>query len=146
MAADPTFAVTRDNGDLVTVTVDRLNVFEDSPTAIVLKIGVTGSKLPADLRQAINVGPLQIEISATAGDAIAELRLTEAEALRDALTGMLQQLDRPTREGQLLAAVEVARRTIDLLVEKRGAYDEELDEWVTTLHQLDTTREATDVE
>lgn len=74
----------------VLAELDRTNVFEDSPTAVVLTIEGKPT-LAGDEQQAVTCGPIMISIDIPDADAVAVLKLSEAAALRDALTELLKE-------------------------------------------------------
>jgi hypothetical protein len=73
----------------LTLELDRSNVFEDSPTAIVLTL--YGVPYGADEEQAVTCGPLRFSIDIPDADAVTSLRLSEAAAVRDALSRLLDE-------------------------------------------------------
>src|SRR4051794_36320871 len=79
---------------VVRLTIDRQNVFEDSPTAIEIQLG--GRAMTFDQFQEINCGGTMLVISPVRVDARMALRIRDAVDLRDALTRLIERATQPT--------------------------------------------------
>jgi hypothetical protein len=75
----------------VRIELDDTNVFEDSPTAVILEVGGDGEEQLADFGQTINCGGVELTVSAIHADARICLRISEAQQLHAELGKLLQE-------------------------------------------------------
>lgn len=73
----------------LTLELDRTNVFQDSPTAVVLSI--YGVPFGVDDEQAVTCGSMRFSIDIPDADAVVSLKIQEAAAIHAALGDLLYE-------------------------------------------------------